>query len=91
MEASRQGARLISKALLLLVVFLLSPSLVPDSVGIPGVDWLLGFSWLALAMTLFFSVGFINAVNTVDGANGLLSGIFTITCFIFANETLVGG
>ena len=79
-------ARLISKALLLLVVFLLLPSLVPDSVGIPGVDWLLGFSWLALAITLFFSVGFINAVNTVDGANGLLSGIFTITCFIFFNE-----
>ena len=36
MEASRQGARLISKALLLLVVFLLLPSLVPDSVGHPG-------------------------------------------------------
>lgn len=84
--------RLISKALLLLVVFLLLPYLVPDSVGIPGVDWLLGFSWLALAMTLFFSVGFINAVNTVDGANGLLSGIFTITCLIFSNESLgLGG
>jgi UDP-GlcNAc:undecaprenyl-phosphate GlcNAc-1-phosphate transferase len=79
-------ARLISKALLLLVVFLLSPSLVPDTVGIPGVDWLIGFSWLALIITLFFSVGFINAVNTVDGANGLLAGIFAITCFIFATE-----
>jgi UDP-N-acetylmuramyl pentapeptide phosphotransferase/UDP-N-acetylglucosamine-1-phosphate transferase len=82
-------ARLVSKSLLLLVVFLLSPYFVPDSVGIPGVDWLLGFSWLALIITLFFSVGFINAVNTVDGANGLLSGIFAITCFIFASE--VGG
>lgn len=79
-------ARLISKALLLLVVFLLSPSLVPDTVGIPGVDWVLDFSWLALIITLFFSVGFINAVNTVDGANGLLAGIFAITCFIFATE-----
>ena len=79
-------ARLISKALLLLVVFLLSPSLVPDTVGIPGVDWLIGFSWLALIITLFFSVGFINAVNTVDGANGLLAGIFAITFFIFATE-----
>jgi UDP-GlcNAc:undecaprenyl-phosphate GlcNAc-1-phosphate transferase len=79
-------ARLISKALLLLVVFLLLPSLVPDTVGIPGVDWVLDFSWLALIITLFFSVGFINAVNTVDGANGLLAGIFAITCFIFAAE-----
>ena len=79
-------SRLISKALLLLVIFLLSPSLVLNNVGLPGVDWLLGFPWLALIITLFFSVGFINAVNTVDGANGLLSGIFTITCFIFVTE-----
>ena len=79
-------SRLLSKSLLLLVVFLLLPSLVPYSVGIPGVDWLLGFSWLALTITLFFSVGFINAVNTIDGANGLLSGIFTITCVIFSRE-----
>ena len=79
-------ARLVSKSLLLLVVFLFSPYLVPDSVGLAGADWLLGFSWLALIITLFFSVGFINAVNTVDGANGLLSGIFTITCFIFSSE-----
>ena len=79
-------ARLMSKALLLLLVFLLAPSLVPSSVGLPGVDWLLGFSWVAVVITLFFSVGFINAVNTVDGANGLLSGIYTITCFIFVTE-----
>ena len=79
-------ARLVSKSLLLLVVFLFSPYLVPDSVGLAGADWLLGFSWLALIITLFFSVGFINAVNTVDGANGLLSGIFAITCFIFSSE-----
>ena len=79
-------ARLISKALLLLLVFLLAPSLVLSSVGLPGVDWLLGFSWVAVVITLFFSVGFINAVNTVDGANGLLSGIFTITVFIFVTE-----
>ena len=79
-------ARLVSKALLLFLVFLLAPSLVPSSVGLPGVDWLLGFSWVAVVITLFLSVGFINAVNTVDGANGLLSGIFTITCFIFVTE-----
>lgn len=81
-------ARLISKSVLLLAVFIWSPSLVPHSLGIPGVDWLLDFSWLGLIITLFLSVGFINAVNTVDGANGLLSGIFAITCFIFSIEIL---
>jgi len=79
-------ARLASKSLLLLVVFIVSPDLVPSSIGLWGIDWLLGFSWVALLVTLFFSVGFINAVNTVDGANGLVSGIFVITCFIFSNE-----
>jgi len=79
-------ARLASKSLLLLVVFIVSPDLVPSSIGLWGIDWFLGFSWVALLVTLFFSVGFINAVNTVDGANGLVSGIFVITCFIFSNE-----
>ena len=80
-------ARLASKSLLLLIVFIVSPDLVPSSIGLWGIDWLLGFWWVALLVTLFFSVGFINAVNTVDGANGLVSGIFAITCFIFLSET----
>ena len=78
--------RLLSKSLILLIVFISSPDLVLSSIGLWGIDWLLGFSWMALLVTLFFSVGFINAVNTVDGANGLVSGIFAITCFIFSNE-----
>jgi UDP-GlcNAc:undecaprenyl-phosphate/decaprenyl-phosphate GlcNAc-1-phosphate transferase len=82
-------ARLTSKSLLLLVVFILSPDLVASSIGLWGIDWLLGFSWVAMLVTLFFSVGFVNAVNTVDGANGLVSGIFVISCFIFSNE--IGG
>ena len=80
-------ARLAAKSFLLLIVFIFSPGLVPSSIGLWGIDWLLGFWWVALLVTLFFSVGFINAVNTVDGANGLVSGIFAITCFIFLSET----
>jgi UDP-GlcNAc:undecaprenyl-phosphate GlcNAc-1-phosphate transferase len=79
-------ARLAAKSLVLLAVFILLPDLVPSSIGLWGVDWFLGFSWMAMLGTLFFSVGFINAVNTVDGANGLVSGIFAITCFVFSNE-----
>ena len=80
-------ARLASKSILLLIIFIFSPGLVPSSIGLWGIDWFLGFSWVALLVTLFFSVGFINAVNMVDGANGLVSGIFAITCFIFLSET----
>ena len=78
--------RLISKALVLVMVFLLAPQLVPNSIGIPGVDWLLSIPFIAFVVCLFFSVGFINAVNTVDGANGLVIGIFVINCYIFTAE-----
>ena len=78
--------RLISKALVLAIVFVLSPQLIPSSIGLPGVDWLLSIPLIAFAVCLFFSVGFINAVNTVDGANGLVVGIFVINCYIFTAE-----
>ena len=78
--------RLISKATVLAMVFLLVPELIPSSIGLPGVDWLLSIPFIAFVVCLFFSVGFINAVNTVDGANGLVIGIFVINCYIFTAE-----
>ena len=78
--------RLISKALVLVMVFLLAPQLVPNSIGLPGIDWMLSFPVIGFVFCLFFSVGFINAVNTVDGANGLVAGIFVISCYIFTTE-----
>jgi UDP-N-acetylmuramyl pentapeptide phosphotransferase/UDP-N-acetylglucosamine-1-phosphate transferase len=81
--------RLIAKALVLLVVFIVIPSLVPSAIGLPLVDWFLGFSVVALMVTLLFSVGFLNAVNMADGANGLLPGILVITFYIMSRE--VGG
>ena len=78
--------RIASKAVFMLGVFLLVPEIVPSYVGVPIVDWLLGFYFIALPLVLFFSIGFINAVNTVDGANGLVSGIFVIAYTIFTLE-----
>lgn len=78
--------RIASKAALMLAVFLIVPEIVPRELGIPGVDWLLAFQPVALLLILFFSVGFINAVNTVDGANGLVSGIFVFAYIIFSLE-----
>ena len=76
--------RLLCKALILALVFLLMPSLVPDGIGLTGIDWILSSPLFAFVVCLFFSVGFINAVNTVDGANGLVAGIFVISCYILA-------
>jgi len=76
--------RLLCKALILAFVLLFKPSLVPNAIGLTGVDWILGFPLLAFVVCLFFSVGFINAVNSVDGANGLVAGIFVISCYILS-------
>lgn len=78
--------RLISKAFVLAMVFLLSPQLVPINIGLPGIDWILSFPFIGFAVCLFFSLGFINAVNTADGANGLVISIFVISCFIFTGQ-----
>ena len=78
--------RIASKAALMLGVFLLVPEMVPRELDIPLIDWLLTFQPVALLLVSFFSVGFINAVNTVDGANGLVSGIFVFACIIFSLE-----
>ena len=78
--------RLITKTLVLVMVFLLAPELIPSAIGLPGIDWMLSFPVIGFVFCLFFSVGFINAVNTVDGANGLVAGIFVISCYIFTTE-----
>jgi len=41
--------------------------------GIPGLDWLLGISGVALAITVFTVAGVANSVNLIDGFNGLAS------------------
>jgi UDP-N-acetylmuramyl pentapeptide phosphotransferase/UDP-N-acetylglucosamine-1-phosphate transferase len=40
---------------------------------IPGVQWIAGYSMGALVLTLFVVSGVVNAVNIIDGMNGLAS------------------
>ena len=78
--------RLISKALIFLIVLGLWPDLVPKEIGIPGIDFLLSYSVIGLIVTIIFCVGFLNAANMADGANGLMSGVFFIAFLIFYLE-----
>ncbi|MGH9807228.1 MAG: MraY family glycosyltransferase [Terriglobia bacterium] len=48
------------------------------AVDVPGVDSLLGFSACSFAFTLFAVGGFANAMNIVDGFNGLAGAIALI-------------
>jgi len=44
-----------------------------NHVGVPGLDFLLGFSVIALLFTVFAVSGVVNAFNLIDGINGLAS------------------
>jgi UDP-N-acetylmuramyl pentapeptide phosphotransferase/UDP-N-acetylglucosamine-1-phosphate transferase len=53
-------------------------------VDVPGFDWLLSFSLGALVFTAFSMGGVANAVNIIDGFNGLASGACLIMLGSFA-------
>lgn len=78
--------RLLIKIFIFGFVLLQWPELIPNSVGIPILDYLLSITVLAFILTLILCVGFLNAVNMADGANGLVSGIAVLSFIIFVNE-----
>jgi len=67
--------RLLASTLILTVSFILVPDWMPNQLlGFFG-DTSLGFEVGLVAVSVFVCVGFINAGNMSDGANGLFSGI----------------
>lgn len=46
--------------------------------GIEGFSW-----WIAVPLTVFAGVGIINAINMIDGVNGLSSGLCINCCVLF--------
>lgn len=62
------------------------PALVPSSIGAPILDSLLSIPTLAFVLCLVFCVGFLNAVNMADGANGLVPSILLAAYIIFYQE-----
>ena len=48
-------------------------------------------NWLAIPLTLFACVGIINAINLIDGVNGLSSGYCIVTCLIFGFAFIITG
>jgi len=53
-------------------------------VNVPGLDWLLGFTVLSVAFTAFAVGGVANAINIIDGFNGLAVGTVIIILSSFA-------
>ena len=55
----------------------------PHSLELPGV-FTLNIGWIAWPLTIFWIVGVTNAVNIIDGLDGLVAGIGLITCGVIA-------
>ena len=58
--------------------------------NLPGLDWLLGFTVVSVAFTAFAVGGVANAINIIDGFNGLAAGtvIIILTSFGFMATAL---
>lgn len=52
-------------------------------VGVPGLDWLLGFTVLSVLFTAFAVGGVANSINIIDGFNGLAAGAVLIMLAAF--------
>ena len=66
------------------VLFLIFPEVVPGNFGLALMDAVMGVPVLGALLTIVFCVGFINAVNIADGANGLMSGIAALSFYSFS-------
>jgi len=66
------------------VIFALLTGYTMHDVDLPGVDWLLSFGAVAILFTGFAMGGVANAINIIDGFNGLAAGALLIMLAAFA-------
>ncbi len=66
------------------MLFALLTGYVMDKVDLPGIDWLLSFALGGLLFTGFAMGGVANAINIIDGFNGLAAGALLIMLGGFA-------
>lgn len=79
--------RLALKFALFAGIIFVWPDLVPESIGFAGLDYVLSLPIVGAVVVIIFLVGFINAVNMADGANGLISGIAFFSILLFSIQT----
>jgi UDP-GlcNAc:undecaprenyl-phosphate GlcNAc-1-phosphate transferase len=79
--------RLLAELVIFAIAIAFWPLLIPIDFGLPGLDALMTVPVIGWFLTVVFCVGFINAVNMSDGANGLIPGIMTIAYSLFYLNT----
>lgn len=82
--------RLILLAIIFSVTFLYDPFLKPGVTTQSMLGALVSIPLVGAFLCAFFAIGFINAVNMADGANGLMPGIalFVFLTFTYVSNTL---
>ena len=65
------------------LTFVIWPEVIPHNIGYMPIDWVMSQPVIGWTIVVIFSVGFINAINMADGANGLVPGIVFISSVIF--------
>ena len=59
--------------------------------NMPGLDWLLGFTLVSVVFTAFALAGVANAINIIDGLNGLAAGTVLVILAAFGVITSAFG
>ena len=62
-----------------------------DRAGVPVADWALGFAPVGIAFTIFAVVGVTNAINLLDGIDGLVAGVTTVMALCLAIINVLSG
>jgi UDP-N-acetylmuramyl pentapeptide phosphotransferase/UDP-N-acetylglucosamine-1-phosphate transferase len=75
--------RLVMLTLFFGITFLIWPETIPNNIGYKLIDNMMSNPVVGWAIAVIFCVGFINAINMADGANGLVPGIVFIASVIF--------
>ena len=80
----RPKFRLVALFLIYAIVLIGVPELIPSSLGIGPLDSVMSLPVVGLVLTIIFCVGFLNAINVADGANGLVPGIALLSFYLFS-------
>ena len=81
--------RVMIEVLVMLILILIGGYYIDDFHGLWGIETIP--YGVAVPLTLFAAIGIINAINLIDGVNGLSSGFCIIACIMFGTTFYLSG